>query len=104
MRAHQIMSRPVFTVTPETTMVEAANLMLQKHLSGLPVVEKSLVKTLRTTLGLFSMIVYWSLVAMTGEFVALTEMTIGLESAKRWLTSVALAVSTCTPVGGVSQL
>jgi CBS domain-containing protein len=39
MRAHQIMSRPVFTVTPETTMVEAANLMLQKHVSGLPVVD-----------------------------------------------------------------
>ncbi len=39
MRAHQIMTRPVFTVTPETTMVEAANLMLQKHISGLPVVD-----------------------------------------------------------------
>jgi CBS domain-containing protein len=39
MRAHQIMSRPVFTVTPDTTMVEAANLMLQKHISGLPVVD-----------------------------------------------------------------
>jgi CBS domain-containing protein len=39
MRAHQIMTRPVITVTPETTMVEAANLMLQKHVSGLPVVD-----------------------------------------------------------------
>jgi CBS domain-containing protein len=39
MRAHQIMTRPVITVTPDTTMVEAANLMLQKHLSGLPVVD-----------------------------------------------------------------
>ena len=39
MRAHQIMSRPVITVTPETTIVEAANAMLQRHVSGLPVVD-----------------------------------------------------------------
>ena len=39
MRAHQIMTRPVFSVLPEATIVEAANLMLQKHISGLPVVD-----------------------------------------------------------------
>jgi CBS domain-containing protein len=39
MRAHQIMTRPVISVTPETTIVEAANTMLQKHVSGLPVVD-----------------------------------------------------------------
>jgi CBS domain-containing protein len=39
MRAHQIMTRPVITVTPETTIVEAANTMLQKHVSGLPVTD-----------------------------------------------------------------
>ena len=39
MRAHQIMTRPVITVTPETSIVEAANIMLQKHVSGLPVVD-----------------------------------------------------------------
>jgi CBS domain-containing protein len=39
MRAHQIMTHPVITVTPETTIVEAANTMLQKHISGLPVVD-----------------------------------------------------------------
>ena len=38
MRAHQIMTRPVITVTPETTIFEAANTMLQRHVSGLPVV------------------------------------------------------------------
>lgn len=38
MRAHQIMTRPVITVTPETTIVEAANTMLHRHVSGLPVV------------------------------------------------------------------
>src|ERR1700688_3849998 len=39
MRAHQIMTRPVITVTPATTIVEAANTMLQRHISGLPVVD-----------------------------------------------------------------
>ena len=39
MRAHQIMTRPVISVTPETTIVEAATTMLQRHISGLPVVD-----------------------------------------------------------------
>ncbi|MDB5607949.1 MAG: hypothetical protein JWP25_4849 [Bradyrhizobium sp.] len=39
MRAHQIMTRPVISVAPETTIVEAANLMLQRHVSGLPVLD-----------------------------------------------------------------
>jgi CBS domain-containing protein len=39
MRAHQIMTRPVITITPETTITEAANTMLQRHVSGLPVVD-----------------------------------------------------------------
>jgi CBS domain-containing protein len=39
MRAHQIMTRPVISVTPETTIADAANTMLQKHVSGLPVVD-----------------------------------------------------------------
>jgi CBS domain-containing protein len=39
MRAHQIMSRSVITVTPETRIVDAANVMLEKHVSGLPVVD-----------------------------------------------------------------
>jgi CBS domain-containing protein len=39
MRAHQIMTKPVITVFPDTTIVEAANIMLQRHVSGLPVVE-----------------------------------------------------------------
>jgi CBS domain-containing protein len=41
MRAHQIMTRPVISITPETTIVDAANTMLQKHISGLPVVDPS---------------------------------------------------------------
>src|SRR4051794_28911359 len=39
MRAHQIMTRSLITVTPDTTIVEAANTMLQRHISGLPVVD-----------------------------------------------------------------
>jgi CBS domain-containing protein len=39
MRAHQIMTRPVLTVLPEATILEAANLMLRRHISGLPVVD-----------------------------------------------------------------
>jgi CBS domain-containing protein len=41
MRAHQIMTKPVITITPETTIVDAANLMLKHHLSGLPVVDSA---------------------------------------------------------------
>jgi CBS domain-containing protein len=39
MRAHQIMTRQVITVGPETLVVEAANKMLNHHISGLPVVD-----------------------------------------------------------------
>ena len=39
MRAHQIMTRSVITVTPDATVLEAANLMLRYHVSGLPVVD-----------------------------------------------------------------
>lgn len=37
MRAHQIMTKDVITVTPQTTIEEAAKIMLQTHISGLPV-------------------------------------------------------------------
>ena len=39
MRAHQIMTRSVVTVTPDATILEAADTMLQHHVSGLPVVD-----------------------------------------------------------------
>ena len=39
MRARQIMTKPVITVSPETTIVDAANVMLKHHVSGLPVVD-----------------------------------------------------------------
>jgi len=39
MRAHQIMTKPVFTILPDATILEAANLMLRRHISGLPVVD-----------------------------------------------------------------
>ncbi|MBR1282892.1 CBS domain-containing protein [Bradyrhizobium sp. AUGA SZCCT0177] len=39
MRAHQIMTRSVISVTPEATILEAASIMLRRHVSGLPVVD-----------------------------------------------------------------
>ena len=39
MRAHQIMTRSVITVTPDDTILAAAKLMLERHVSGLPVVD-----------------------------------------------------------------
>ena len=39
MRAHQIMTRSVVTVSPEATILDAANTMLRSHVSGLPVVD-----------------------------------------------------------------
>jgi CBS domain-containing protein len=41
MRAHQIMTRKVTTVKPDTSVAEAANIMLRCHFSGLPVVDGS---------------------------------------------------------------
>ena len=39
MRAHQVMTRSVATVTPDTTILEAANIMLRRHISALPVLD-----------------------------------------------------------------
>jgi CBS domain-containing protein len=39
MRAHQIMTPQVITVGADTTIIEAANIMLRHHISGLPVVD-----------------------------------------------------------------
>src|SRR4051794_6968278 len=41
MRAHQIMTRSVVTVTPETNILEAADIMLQRHVSALPVLDST---------------------------------------------------------------
>ena len=41
MRTHQIMTRKVITVKADTSIREAADLMLQRHISGLPVVDAS---------------------------------------------------------------
>jgi CBS domain-containing protein len=40
MRAHQIMTRDVITVGPDASMREAASLMLDRRISGLPVLDK----------------------------------------------------------------
>jgi CBS domain-containing protein len=39
MRAHQIMTRRVISVRPGTSVIDAANIMLHQHISGLPVVD-----------------------------------------------------------------
>jgi CBS-domain-containing membrane protein len=39
MRAHQIMTRQVITIAAGASIVDAANIMLNKHISGLPVVD-----------------------------------------------------------------
>jgi CBS domain-containing protein len=39
MRARQLMTRDVITVTPHTTIEQAAKIMLQTHISGLPVMD-----------------------------------------------------------------
>ena len=41
MRAHQFMTKPVVTVAPDATIIDAANIMLSRHISGLPVVDAS---------------------------------------------------------------
>jgi len=40
MRAHQIMTKDVITVTPRTSIEDAAKIMLLRHLSGLPVIDE----------------------------------------------------------------
>jgi len=39
MRAHQIMTRSVITIAPDSTILDAASTMLKHHVSGLPVVD-----------------------------------------------------------------
>ncbi len=39
MRAHQIMTRKVITVKADASILDAANLMLRHHISGLPVID-----------------------------------------------------------------
>src|ERR1700728_730383 len=41
MRTHQIMTRKVITVGTSTSIVDAANIMLEQHVSGLPVVDEA---------------------------------------------------------------
>src|SRR6204780_5922355 len=41
MRAHQIMTWQVITVAADAPVVDAANIMLDRHISGLPVVDQA---------------------------------------------------------------
>ena len=39
MKAQDVMSRPVFSVSPTDTITSAIRVMLQNHISGLPVID-----------------------------------------------------------------
>ena len=41
MKVRDIMTSPVISVAPDSTVLEAVRIMLQRHISGLPVIEKS---------------------------------------------------------------
>jgi len=41
MKARDVMMRPIISVDPDATILQAARLMLQRHISGLPVIDRS---------------------------------------------------------------
>lgn len=41
MRAHQIMTKDIITVTPQASIEDAAKIMLRTHISGLPVLDEA---------------------------------------------------------------
>ena len=41
MKAKDVMTRNVISTAPDATVLQAARLMLQHHISGLPVVDKA---------------------------------------------------------------
>jgi CBS domain-containing protein len=41
LKAKDIMKRELTTVSPETSVTDAANILLEKHVNGLPVVDKN---------------------------------------------------------------
>jgi len=41
MKAEDVMTRDVISIAPDATVLQAARLMLQHHISGLPVVDES---------------------------------------------------------------
>ena len=41
MKAKDVMTGNVISVTPDATVLQAARIMLQRHISGLPVIDKT---------------------------------------------------------------
>lgn len=68
MYAHQIMARKVLSTTPDSTILDAANIMLQHRVSGLPVVDRD-----GTLVGIIT----------EGDFLHRSE--IGTERKRNWL-------------------
>ncbi len=40
MQVKDIMTSPVVSIEPDTSIIQAVRIMLQRHISGLPVVDK----------------------------------------------------------------
>ena len=73
MYAHQIMARKVLSTTPDSTILDAANIMLQHRVSGLPVVDRD-----GTLVGIIT----------EGDFLHRSE--IGTERKRNWLATFVL--------------
>ncbi|MBR1208452.1 MULTISPECIES: CBS domain-containing protein [unclassified Bradyrhizobium] len=73
MYAHQIMARRVLSTTPDSTILDAANIMLQHRVSGLPVIDRD-----GTLVGIIT----------EGDFLHRSE--IGTERKRNWLTTFVL--------------
>ncbi len=57
LQVDRVASRPVVTVSPETTIVETAKLMLEHRIAGLPVVENGELVGIITESDIFRMVV-----------------------------------------------
>ncbi|MGY4567151.1 CBS domain-containing protein [Bradyrhizobium sp. USDA 3256] len=73
MYAHQIMTRRVLSITPDSTILDAANIMLQHRISGLPVVDRD-----------------GALVGIVTERDFLRRTEIGTEKKRNWLMTFVL--------------
>ena len=45
-KAKDVMTTDVITVQPDTEITQAANLLLDNHINGMPVVDKDILRTL----------------------------------------------------------
>jgi CBS domain-containing protein len=89
MRAHQIMTKPVITVKHDATIVEAANIMLTRHISGLPVVDAA-----GKLVGIVS----------EGDFVRRSEIGTARRQSRWLMTPSPLTITEDTPLAEIADL